>query len=116
MTTTTCDVQGCEFPRETVFLHARRGGVREEHAVCAFHSAALESGEAYEVTEDYEIVINPKDLFDVVDAEWALLDGGTVITLKLGHDGIESQQVKFRFTKAMLENFDRTMKLIAPHL
>ena len=109
MTKTTCDVQGCESPRERLFVHRERGNGIREIAVCQFHSTALEADEKYEITDDNVIILNPKDVFDIVDADWEITDSGTTITLKLGHDGIESHRVKFRFSEAMLTRLNESI-------
>jgi hypothetical protein len=102
-----CAVQLCEMPGDQMFTVSVGGkrGLPLHWPVCVFHETALLSGEAYEVTDDSsEIVLGSASVPQVINV---VVDdngiGAPVITLFLGHDGIESQRVRFRIGKEMLD-------------
>lgn len=94
-----CEVRSCDSRAERAFsTGGDGGGVPLECAVCTFHHTALTSGEVFQASDDFtELVIGGATVPEVINV---IVDdngiGLPVVTLTLGHDGIENSRVSFR--------------------
>ena len=102
-----CAVDGCNEDASHAFdLNDNgEGAPIVQVAVCDFHMSALSAGEAY----DYDIEHRTLRVGGNASLElitWSVKQSvGTpdIVTLKLGHDGIVTQEVRLRVTPKFLE-------------
>jgi hypothetical protein len=92
-----CVVRGCSNAAVEVFRTRNPDAPVLEWLVCAFHGRALDAGEEHALSSDgKELLLGPSSPLRIVD--WSITDDELtdgLITLKLGHDGIEEQSVEF---------------------
>lgn len=102
-----CDVENCETPAQRVIDMTQLPGRELEGypglhwVVCDFHHRALSEGEAFGFAEDGQTIRLgahlPPRLISFSVHEVAVAD--PTVTLKLGHDGIVTQEVEIQMSR-----------------
>jgi hypothetical protein len=97
----SCSVKGCDEAASEGFV--LQAAPLLEAVVCTFHKAALMAGEAWALEDGFGAVLMGEDLaLDLISWSETRTVGNDVITLHLGRDGVESQQVSFRADPSMI--------------
>lgn len=105
----SCCVRGCaENATEVVELRPDLD-IRLQWACCSFHAAALKAGESWSFADDTrrEIVLGSDGPLEVINFLGHRDLSGRTIELVLGHDGVETQRVTVRMSKARAQSICR---------
>jgi hypothetical protein len=99
----TCSVKGCDYPSTEAF--ELLDAPLLEAAVCTFHHTALMAGEPWALEDGIGALLMGDDLpVDLIDWSETRTVGSSVITFKLGRDGIERQTISFRADPSMIRS------------
>lgn len=95
-----CKVRGCESQADEIFnlSHDAPEAPPWETLLCDFHHRHLSLGAVWTLDpESNELIVDDPDApLDVVSFQIRVTTGAPVVTLRLGHDGVETQQVRIR--------------------
>jgi hypothetical protein len=114
MTSPACIVKNCTTPASEIFtIRAGGDGLPLQYAVCTFHGQALRADEPFSVgaNEDgntVHLALGSEMLPQVVNMN-VRTDGlaPAIVTLMLGHDGMEEQRISFHMTREQAESLSK---------
>ncbi|MGP5484683.1 hypothetical protein ACTXMZ_17060 [Brachybacterium alimentarium] len=100
---TPCNVEDCKMPGTDLFVLNRWGRAREM-MVCKFHRQILDEEENIEVAEDGSLRTGSQATGEVLNVRYSNSEArGKIITLVLGHEGVEVGELELRVTPTLVD-------------